>query len=92
MYQTALVDKSKKLNAKYTETEELMKNADSDSEFKELRLQSVLLKSKRDSVKAKIGNYGNDGYKEKTKRTIEKSTTVVITQKIKTAYIIQIRF
>ena len=92
MYQTALVDKAKKLNAKYSETEELMKNVDSDSEFRELRLQSVLLKNKRDSVKAKIGNYGTYGYKEKTKRTIEKSTTIVITQKIKIAYIIQIRF
>jgi len=90
IYQTALVDKAKKLNARCAETEELMKNVDSDSEFKELRLQSILLKNKRDSVKSKIGNYGADGYKEKTKRTLEKSTTIVITQKIKIAYIIQV--
>lgn len=89
-YQTALVHKAKLLTAKFNETEDRMKVADDDKQFSELRLQSILLKTKRDSVKTKIGNYGSDGYKEKTKRTLEKDTKVVMTQRIKLAYILQV--
>jgi len=92
MYQSALVDKAKRLRDEIESTEKKMQDESiNDIKYQKLEAGRLLLVNKTASMKSRIGrNYGEEGFKEKSKRTLDKPVTVIFTRKIKLAYIVQI--